>query len=208
MWFYYPQDPTTFPIDLQFFFGDSILVSPVTDENSTSVTLYLPKDIFYDFYTMAPVQGEGATLTLDDIGYTQIPLHIRGGAVLPLRRNSTMTTTELRDQDFQFVVAPNGSGEASGSLYIDDGESIAPRSATQVGMSYKKGRLVVSGRFGYGTDVKTGSVRFLGVGSAPKAVSVKGKSVKQGGWVYNATSKVLDVQIGLPLTGPFDVEYK
>ena len=49
LWYQYPKDANTFPIDLQFFFGDSILVSPVTQQDSTSVNIYLPKDIFYEY---------------------------------------------------------------------------------------------------------------------------------------------------------------
>lgn len=207
LWYNYPKDEATFPIDLQFFFGNSILVSPVTEENSTSVTIYLPNDTFYDFGTMAPVQGQGANVTLDNIGFTQIPLHIKGGAVLPLRQNSTMLTTELRKQDYQFVVAPGTNGEASGSLYVDDGESITPSSMTEATMSFMSGKLTVSGKFGYKTGVKVGSVRFLGVQTQPKSVSIEGKKAGTNTWAYDASSKILDVVVGLPFTGPFDVEY-
>ena len=79
-------------MDLQAFFGYYLLVSPVTEENSTSVDIYLPDDQFYDFYTYEPIRGEGKNMSLSDIDYTSIPLHIRGGGILPMRTESAMTT--------------------------------------------------------------------------------------------------------------------
>ncbi|KAF5387031.1 hypothetical protein D9615_002119 [Tricholomella constricta] len=208
LWFKYPKDTATFPIDLQFFYGDSILVSPVTQEDSTSVTFYLPRDIFYDFTTLAPVQGTGAPTTLTNISFTQIPLHIKGGAVLPLRAQSAMTTAELRTRDFEFVVAPGTDGTASGALYIDDGESIAPPSATSLKLTFKNGRLSVQGVFGYKAEgVKASRVRFLGVERAPRTVRVGGKAVVKSAYAYDAERQVLDVEVGLPLTAPFNVHY-
>jgi alpha-glucosidase len=79
VWFAYPSDPNTFGLDLQFLYGSSVLVSPVTDENATTVSAYLPRDILYDFTTLAPVHGQGAHVELT-ANFTTIPLHIRGGA--------------------------------------------------------------------------------------------------------------------------------
>lgn len=78
LWFKYPKDYNTFSIDLQFFYGDSILVSPVTKEDSTLVDIYLAKGIFYDFLTLTPMEGAGSMVTLNDINFTTIPLHIKG----------------------------------------------------------------------------------------------------------------------------------
>ncbi|KDQ34176.1 glycoside hydrolase family 31 protein [Pleurotus ostreatus PC15] len=204
LWFKYPKDPATFALDLQFFFGDSVLVSPVTQENTTSVSVYLPHDIFYDFHTLAPVQGEGSTITLDDIPYTQIPLHIKGGTVLPLRARSAMTTTALRREDFEFVVAIGVDGKAEGALYVDDGVSIQPASSTNVKMSFGDGRLDVRGTFGFKTGVAVQRVRFLGVQRAPKVAQVNGRRVA---FEYEAARKVLDVSVGLPLNKNFWVSF-
>lgn len=70
MFFAYPNDVNTFPLQYQYFYGPSVLVAPVTEENSTSSTVYLPDDIFYDFYTYAPIRGTGSTMDLTDIAYT------------------------------------------------------------------------------------------------------------------------------------------
>ena len=201
MWFKYPKDRNTFNIEYQFFYGDSILISPVTEENATSVSIYLPKDNFYDFKTLAPVQGTGTFVTLTNVALTQVPLHIKGGSVLPLRAKSAMTTTALRKNDFEIIVAPNASGEASGQLYFDDGESLVQKSSTNVKFKYKDQKLVVSGHFDYPLGVNVSRVRILGVQKAPKAVNA-------AGFQYDQTTKVLDVKIDQPFTHGFEVCFK
>ncbi|KAJ7700869.1 alpha-glucosidase [Mycena rosella] len=205
LWFKYPQDKATYPIDLQWFYGDSILVSPVTEENSTSVSIYLPKDTFYDFLTLAPVHGTGSQVLLKNVSFTEIPVHIKGGAVLPLRAKSTMTTTELRETDFEFVVAPGTDGTAAGQLYIDDGVSVMQAAVTQVAMSFQHSVFTVSGSFGFQTGVKASRVRFLGVANTPSAVLLNGKTVSHQAVSYNKATQVLDVAVGLTFTHSFTV---
>ncbi len=207
LWFNYPQDSNTFPIDLQFFFGDSILVSPVTGANVTFVEIYLPDDIFYDFSTFEPVQGHGANITLTNVNFTTIPVHIRGGVVLPLRAEGTMTTTELRATDFQFVVAPGTNGSASGSLYIDDGVSIANTEVASVQMEFEKGRLTVDGTFVESTGVKVASAVFLNVDSKPSRVELNGSSVKDSQISFDSKTKVLTVTLGIDFDAGFTVSY-
>jgi alpha-glucosidase len=207
LWFSYPKDANTFPIDLQFFFGDSVLVSPVTEENSTSVDIYLPEDIFYDFATLAPVEGSGSMVTLNDVDFTTIPLHIKGGAVLPLRNESASTTTALRQKDFEFVVAPGQDGTASGQLYIDDGESIEPSTTTFVTMKFANSTLDVEGEFGFDTGVNVSRVRFLNVQSVPGDVMVNGAPVDDSDVGYDATNKVLDVVVGVAFDSNLSVQY-
>lgn len=207
LWYKYPQDVNTFPIDLQFLYGPSILVSPVTEENVTSVTAYFPKDIFYDFLTLKPFQGQGANVTLDNVNFTSIPVHIRGGAVLPLREKSAMTTAELRKTDFELVVAPDASGAASGALYVDDGVSIAQPHTTNVNFDFKKGKLTVTGKFGFDLGVNVARVRFLGVAKSPKSVSVNGHKVLASASAYDHGSQVLDVTISTPFNKGFTVQY-
>ena len=196
----------TFGIDLQFLFGDSILVSPVTEENATTVTIYLPKEKFYDFATFAPVEGTGHNITLTDVNFTTIPVHIRGGVVLPLRTTGAMTTTELRTKDFEFVVAPDAKGTAAGSLYVDDGVSIVQEKPTSVEMVFADGNLCVRGSFAYAVGVKVASVAFLDVENPPTAVAVHpGKGNMP--FSYEGANKVLRVQIDMPLADGFEVTF-
>ncbi|KAK3213510.1 hypothetical protein GRF29_28g146154 [Pseudopithomyces chartarum] len=162
LFFQYPSDTNTFPIDLQFFFGDALLVSPVTEENSTDVSIYLPKDTFYDFFTHERVIGAGETVNLTDVAFTTIPLHIRGGSIIPLRAESANTTTELRKKDFELWVAVDEEGCASGSLYLDEGDKLEQPETSEIEFSYKDGELSVGGKFGYQTEVVIRSVVVLG----------------------------------------------
>lgn len=118
LFYIYPEDSNTFGIDTQFFWGNAVLISPVLEENSTSVEIYLPNDVFYDWNNgFAPVRGNGANVTLDDVDFQTIPIHVRGGTILPLRTESANTTTELRTKPFEVIVAPGLNGTANGTLY-------------------------------------------------------------------------------------------
>ena len=178
LWHLFPKDPATYGIDLQFFFGDSILVSPVSQENTTSVTAYLPKEIFYDFKTYDKTEGQGQNVTFENVDYTQIPVHIRGGSILPLRASGAMTTAALRKTDFEILVAIGANDKATGSLYVDDGVSIDAQNSTQVTFKYANGTLTAEGSFDYPLGVKVSIVRFLGVQKAPKRVLINKKEVK------------------------------
>ena len=203
LWHFFPQDPATYGIDLQFFFGHSILVSPVTQENVTSVTAYFPNAIFYDFTTYDTLQGQGQNVTFDNVDYTQIPVHIRGGSILPLRASGAMTTTALRGTDFEILVAIDADGKASGSLYVDDGVSLDPQTCTEVCFEYANGTLEAKGSFGYPLDVNVATVRFLGVQNTPKQVLFNGEEVK---CVDGQREGVVIINPAFPFNSNFTVE--
>ena len=175
LFFIYPKDTNTYSIDMQFFYGSHILVSPVTEENSTSVTAYFPDDIFYDFFTHKKFTGQGSNIKITNVSTSDIPLHIRGGVVLPLRLaiddatgDIAMTTTELRKRDFELIIAPSGDSYACGWLYIDDGESIEQKrcDVTNVEFGYRHGRLWVRGPVSKnpGREIIVRRIVILGVG--------------------------------------------
>ncbi|KAK2762250.1 hypothetical protein FQN54_001260 [Arachnomyces sp. PD_36] len=206
MFYLYPSDANTVAIDLQFFYGDSILVTPVTDEDSTSVTIYLPDDLFYDYYTGSAVQGSGEEITLDNVALTEIPLHIRGGSIIPERSESAMTTAELRTKDFNLIIAPDANGEAKGSLYLDDGISIEQDATSEIEFKYSEGKLSVEGKFDYDAGVGVSSITLLNYRGDAKTISVS-SGEKDVEFEYDAEKKTLKTQSGFPLTGPIQVTF-
>jgi alpha-glucosidase len=202
MWFVYPNDTQTLDIDLQFFWGDAVLISPVTQENVTTVDIYLPDDIFYDYNNdFSIVRGTGSTITLSDIDYQTIPIHIRGGTIIPLRSESANTTTELRKKGFNIVVAPGLDGSASGSLYLDDGDSIEQPNTSQIDFSFADGKFSMTGSYGYDAGVNVETITILGQTRRPASVTIKGARRPQ----YEYNSGVLVVNASVPLTGDVQV---
>ena len=194
LFFNYPNDRNTYPIDLQFFFGDGILVSPVMDENSTTVNYYLPDDIFYEWGTGKPVRGQGAYVSAE-VEVTEITIHYKGGIIYPQRIESANTTTALRKKGFNIVVAPGLDGTAEGSLYLDDGESVVPDTVSEIDFKYEDGKFSMSGSFGYQPGVTIEAITLLGVDTQPTHAD---------DLEYDAENKKLVLNVDIQLTGSYE----
>ncbi|KAK0258364.1 hypothetical protein LTR35_018165 [Friedmanniomyces endolithicus] len=195
MFFVYPEDRNANSLAYQYFYGPGIMVAPVTVENSTMTEIYMPDDIFYDFYTHETVRGHGEMVTLTNVAYTTIPLYYKGGSIVALRAKSANTTTELRKQDFSIVIAPSLNGTASGSLYLDDGVSIEQAATSCIDFSYDaSGHFAMTGSFGYEAGVSITSITVLGTNSSSGASA--------GAYSNVVTEKAMII----PLTGPRSVQ--
>ncbi|KAK1757123.1 glycosyl hydrolases family 31-domain-containing protein [Echria macrotheca] len=167
LWFGWPGDDAAAGVQTQWLWGDALLVSPVVDDEATGVDIYLPNDVFYDFWTGDRVRGQGGVVRKENVDWTEIPVHFRGGYIVPMRTRSANTTTDVRNQDFTIVVAPGLDGKATGSLYLDDGVSL-DSAKSEIVFSWDGKKFEASGTFGYATDVVVESVRILGDTSTTK----------------------------------------
>lgn len=173
LFYLYPEDENTFSNELQFFYGDAILVSPVTHQGSRSVKAYFPDDIFYDWYTGAPLRGNATYKTIQNVNITEIPVHVRGGNIIPARASAASTTTELRKKGFELIIAPGLDGTASGSLYLDDGDSVEQPKTSEIDFEYRDGELKIGGKFEYDGDAVVETLTLLGEESAKKDVKIE-----------------------------------
>ncbi|KAL1918966.1 uncharacterized protein VTP21DRAFT_2347 [Calcarisporiella thermophila] len=123
MFVVFPQDEPGFAIDDQYMVGDAILVKPVTDPGKEDVKVYFPagEERWYNYYTHEKFEGHGEHTVSAPLH--QIPVFYRGGHIVPRRERHRRSSTAMRLDPFTLVVALDAHGKASGSLYLDDGET-------------------------------------------------------------------------------------
>jgi lysosomal alpha-glucosidase len=117
------SDPVVYDTEDQFLIGKSLMISPVLKEKAVSRHVYFPgTDGWYDFYNGTLIsKGQETLVVIAPIDY--IPLHIRASSIIPLQYPA-LTTTELRNNTYNLVVALDSKESANGDLFIDDGDTI------------------------------------------------------------------------------------
>jgi len=118
----HPDDPQTWSLEDQAFFGRDLLVAPVLREGAAERDVYLPAGDWYDFWT-GRLHAGGRTLKVP-VSLASLPVFVRGGAFV-FRQPVVQHTGEMAGQPLEVVVYPAARSE--GSLYEDDGESQAYR---------------------------------------------------------------------------------
>ncbi len=118
----YQDDPNTYNLDDQFMIGSDLLVAPVMKPDLNRRLVYLPKGVWYDYWTNRKFEGP-TTITVDAPLET-VPMFVRGGAIIP--SGPAMNYVGEKPVDpITFSVYPDSNGSASTSLYEDDGVSPA-----------------------------------------------------------------------------------
>lgn len=195
----HPEHAESIKVETQFYYGPSILVAPVINENSTSVDVWLaPGETFFDYFTLAAVQGNGWQ-RLDNVGYDTMPLYIRAGSVVPLRKGDAMTTSENAQLPFELVVTPGRDGKATGSLYTDDGESIET-DCSDISFHYDGRKLYIKGSYGH--PVRIATITIAGQDGG-RGSHVNGKDCKTD---YDGAKKTLTVEVDLEVDSDCVVE--
>lgn len=100
------------------------MITPVITEGAKSVLGYFPASHWYDYHTgeLIVQESDGGKFVTLAAELDQIPVHIRGGAIIATQEPG-LTTTESRNNPFGLIVAPDEFSDAHGDLFYDDGES-------------------------------------------------------------------------------------
>lgn len=118
----FQDDANLLNLDDEFMIGDALLVAPVVRAAERGREVYLPKGRWYDFWSATPIAG--GTMQRVEAPLDHLPLYVRGGSIVP-STDSMNYTGEKPWSPLRFDVYPDEQGNATGSLYEDDGVSPA-----------------------------------------------------------------------------------
>lgn len=218
LWIDFPGDVRALSNEEEFMMGSDLLVRPVTTEHARSVSVYLPGEgaLWYDYATGAPQQVAELNVA---VNLESIPVFQRGGSIVPRwdrpRRSSFAQSTD----PMTLVVAPDRSGSALGTVFLDDGHSRAWEHGHYLQRVFSFDGRILSNRPGAFSparapvDMESHMVERMvlrGVRRPPSVVRlmISGLEPEPLRFVHDAASQTLVVRIMAPLAIEWDVQLR
>lgn len=130
LWLHYPDDPAATTRGNQYLWGRDILVAPVVEKGAVRRRVYLPRGIWYDFWTERP--ADGASELDRPVDLATMPLFVRAGAIIPMAP-VRQYVDEPVDGPLTLTVYPGSDG--SFLLYEDDGRTFDYRKGDWMGIA-------------------------------------------------------------------------
>lgn len=201
LYYEYPDREEAYAYEGEYFFGDDILVAPVTEsapDGKTAVKeIWFPEGNWWSVSTGELVEGP----CVRKMGFTaeQIPYFFKEGAMIPFNPPTVMNTTERPTDMILNVVA---GAEGTASLYEDSGDNsdYETRFATTPLIHKVDGTKETytiaprQGDYKGAPDKRRWTLRILNAKS-PQAVTVDGKTASARSWEYDPKGKCLTVRL-------------
>lgn len=181
LWVEYPTDVATFALDDEYLLGDKLLIHPVVKQGASDVSVYFPdpNSIWYDIDTYRKIQG-GGTVRIS-VTMSKIPVYQRGGTIVPKKERIRRSSSLTHNDPYTLIVALDRNGSATGTLYIDDGQSYDYKNQKYLYLSLKFNDNKLSSRLidnaHYPTKSWLEKVIILGLPSGVKKAQVESKSL-------------------------------
>ncbi|KAI0004052.1 glycoside hydrolase family 31 protein [Xylariaceae sp. FL0662B] len=196
----FPDEPWLAGADRQFLVGGALLVTPCLVQGAATVDGVFPGagagTVWYDWYNRTSIAGgvgagAGDNVTLDaPLGH--IPVHVRGGRVLPMQE-PRLTTAAARASPWSLLVALDADGRAAGGLYLDDGESLVPNATTWVDFTVSRSELKATPHGNFTDGNALGNVTVMGTLGAVSRVELNGEAIDTGKWELQHEGRVLEI---------------
>lgn len=199
LFFYDQTDPNCLKYGDQFLYGEDLLVCPVLTKGAKTLTVYLPKGDWYDFWSGELYTGKQTlkVKTKPD----RIPVFVRAGTTLPTVDivQCTAEMHQLRHLELSVFAAASGQS----TFYWDAGEGYGHEAGQFTERTYhvsKTGKKIVLKQTvngAYNPSFREAQIRFVGLTQPPTKYTVNGKKITTG--IFYAKRAVV-------ITVPFDFE--
>jgi len=200
----YPDDPMAVQQNDEFLLGRNLLIAPVTKDDESRRQVYLPRGVWYDFWTNRRAMGQQSLSV--EAPLERIPIFVRGGAILPSQQLIQYAGQAAIDP-LIFDIYPEGTSTAQ--YYEDDGISFD----YQRGISLLQTLSVVPGAQGMTIELSARQGRYTPPArsllikvhnqrSKPRPVAIDGKELAERtslnelnaaaeGWTYDDAANIV-----------------
>jgi alpha-glucosidase (family GH31 glycosyl hydrolase) len=131
LWIHHSDDTPAVARGDEYLFGPNILVAPVFDTRFEGRNIYLPRGLWYNFWSSKPIVG-GREYKFGVGDLSIMPLYVRAGAILPLGPVKQYTAESV-DAPLTLQIYPGADGHFM--VYEDDGVSFAYRTGDWMGLN-------------------------------------------------------------------------
>lgn len=200
LYYEHPDAEEAYVYKGEYFFGDDILVAPVTEaavNGQSSKEIWFPEGKWWSVATNELI--EGPCVRTINFGINEIPYFFKAGAMIPFYPASVRNVTDKPEEIILNVVA---GSNGSGSLYEDNGDNsdyakVFATTAFSHFASENKETLVIFPRKGFVDGLPLARRWTLNIlnAAAPKSVTVNGRTIDKSLWSYDAVAKRLVVNV-------------
>jgi oligosaccharide 4-alpha-D-glucosyltransferase len=124
LYYYSFADSVAMKADDEYFWGDNILVAPITSQGATARMLYLPAGKWYSLANNSVV--DGGKYINQPAGIKQLPVFVREGGFVPMwfSKDTIKSTDSYNSKDISIRYYP--SATATSYVWYDD-DGVTPR---------------------------------------------------------------------------------
>jgi alpha 1,3-glucosidase len=114
----YTEDPNVSKIDKQYFVGDGMMVTGLSQPSQKSVKLYVPEGRWFDFHGYKEIFVRGSVEV--PVSKDAVPVYLRGGHIIPMQNRQRRSSALMKNDPYSLLVVLDSGYKAHGNLFVDD----------------------------------------------------------------------------------------